>query len=155
MTLIGEPTLTANGVHFRRGTNGGIFNSIIVDWASTGFRMQHDETFDNGVGPRPTVYAKFVGVEDGISSSASFRAAFGPNPVVGNGQFMFTLPKRSDVTVRVFDTRGRLVDTVFSGTREAGPVNLGWTPRNQASGVYFYQVQAGDQVATGKLMVVD
>ena len=76
LTLIGEPTLTANGIHFRRGTNGGIFNSIVTGWASTGFRMQHDETFDNGVGPRPSFYtATPVAAPDPVLTQPAFRVA--------------------------------------------------------------------------------
>ena len=115
--------------------------------------MQHIETFQNGVGPRPSLWTAFGEEPVSVTSVAQFRAQFGPNPVVGNGQFMFSLPRATDVKIRVFNARGRLVDTVFAGQLEAGPQVMSWTPRNQASGVYFYQVQAGGQVATGKLLI--
>lgn len=153
LTLIGAP-LTANGVHFRRGTNGAVFNSIIVDWVSSGFRMQHDETFDNGVGPQPPLYAS-TGVGGPGFTNASFRVSLGRNPVVGTGQFMFSLPKGEDVQIRVFNARGRLVDTVHSGFLGEGLHTISWNPREQSSGMYLYQVQAGRQVATGKMTVVN
>ena len=144
LTLIGEPTLTANGIHFRRGTNGGIFNSVIVDWKSTGFRMQHDETFDNGVGPRPSFYAATpVSAPDPVQTQPAFRVALDRNPVFGNSNFMFNLTGAADVQIRVFNVRGRLVDTVHSGFLGEGSHMIGWNPKNQSSGVYLYQVQAG------------
>ena len=161
LTLIGGSQgrgTSSTGINFRRGTNGGVFNSIIVDFAGVAFDMDSAATFANGVGPRPalqSVGTVTTGIEGGISNSA-FNVSFAPNPVqAGNGMFRFTLPKSSDVQVRVFNARGRLVDTVFSGRLDAGTRELSWTPRNQANGVYFYQVQAGGQVASGKLMLVN
>lgn len=156
LTLIGEPTLTANGIHFRRGTNGGIFNSIITGWASTGFRMQHDETYDNGVGSQPGLYtAGPTAAPDPVLTQPAFRVALDRNPVFGNSNFMFNLTRGADVQIRVFNAAGRLVDTVHNGFLGEGSHRIGWNPRNQSSGVYLYQVEAGSNVAAGKLTVVN
>lgn len=154
LTLIGEPTKTANGIHFRRGTNGGIFNSIIVDWNSTGFRMQHDETFDNGVGPQPTLLTPVTAVDDRVTLPG-FRVSFAPNPVISNSTFSFTLTRPEQVEIRVFNVRGRLVERVVDRQLGAGPHTISWNPREQSNGIYLYQVRAGEKVATGKMMVVN
>jgi hypothetical protein len=152
VTLIGEPTLTGHGVHFRRGTNGGVFNSIIVDWNSVGFRMQHNETFDNGVGIRPPVQNHATAVDLPLTNAA-FRVAFGPNPVSARSVFAFNLGTTERVDIKVFNLRGRLVESVYSGSLGAGSHTIGWIPKDKAAGVYLYQVRAGNQVASGKLMV--
>ena len=162
VTLIGGSTgkgTSSTGTNFRRGTNGGVFNSIIVDFVGVGFDMDNSATFANGVGPRPSLFTGdlTIGIEDGISNAAAFAVKFGPNPFQANGQgqFRFALPRATDVSIKVFDARGRLVDSVYEGRLEAGIQNKVWTPRNQANGVYFYQVQAGDQVASGKMMLIN
>lgn len=157
LTLIGEPTLTGHGIHFRRGTNGGVLNSIITNFQAVGFRMQHDETFDNGVGARPSLYTAPppTGIGGESFTQSAFRVSLDRNPVFGNSHFMFSLARTADVKIRVFNIQGRLVDTVYSGALGEGAHMIGWNPRSSASGVYLYQVQAGNQVATGKLTVVN
>ena len=161
LTLIGGSTgrgTSSTGINFRRGTNGGVFNSIIMDFAGVAFDMDNSATFANGVGFRPSllsVGSVGTGIENGISNSA-FDVSFAPNPVqTGNGMFSFTLPRAGEIKIRIFDARGRLVETVASERREAGFHTVSWTPRNQANGVYFYQVQAAGQVASGKMMLID
>ena len=54
---------------------------------------------------------------------------------------------------------GPLVATLHDGVLPSGLHTLGWSGVNDAgqdvkSGVYFARLEAGDQVATGKVLVV-
>ncbi len=73
-----------------------------------------------------------------------------PNPFNPMTVIEFELRDASAVTVRVFDVHGRVVATLADGLMGAGPHALTWDARDQASGVYFYQVSAGGIVETRK-----
>jgi hypothetical protein len=70
-----------------------------------------------------------------------------PNPFAFSTQVRFDLPERSNVTVRVYDIRGRLVSSLIDGEREAGSYQAEWNGRGSqgeslASGVYLFQFRA-------------
>ncbi|MBT5057438.1 MAG: T9SS type A sorting domain-containing protein, partial [Gemmatimonadetes bacterium] len=64
-----------------------------------------------------------------------------------------------DAELSLFNLSGQRVATLISGLREAGSYTLHWDGRDDAgrdlaSGMYFYRLAAGDQVATQKLMLL-
>jgi len=71
-----------------------------------------------------------------------------PNPFNTIVNLSFSLPVGGEVTVKVYDTSGRRVATLFEGTLEAGVHRLHWDASNFASGVYFVRLNSG-----GKAMV--
>ena len=102
-----------------------------------------------------------VAVEEGSSAPAMFAVLPSyPNPVrTGAATIRFTLPERRVVTLRVYDGSGRLVRELFDGQRTAGMHKVEWDGADQhgrqvASGVYFYQLDAGQESLTRKLTLV-
>jgi hypothetical protein len=82
-----------------------------------------------------------------------------PNPFNPQTEIAFELPQRMPARLSVFDLRGRLVKTLVDGVREAGPQKVIWNGRDArgarvASGVYLYQLRAGDQVEQRKMTLV-
>ncbi len=81
-----------------------------------------------------------------------------PNPSSGPVRFVYDLMEPAAVTLRIFDVRGRLVATVLEGvSRSAGRHVETWfgisLDGNQVpSGVYLYELVAGYNRATGKLI---
>ncbi len=114
-------------------------------------------------GWRGDVVASSMGIDDITAGSdptpapaiVDFAVDVSPNPVVNQALFSFRLPATADVELRVFDTRGRLVETILQSTRPAGLNSASWNPRGQSAGTYFYQLRAGTRVSRGKLIVVD
>jgi hypothetical protein len=87
-----------------------------------------------------------------------------PNPFNPETWIPYQIRESADVVIRIYDTHGRLVRTIDLGHRKAG-FYLGrtsaayWDGRNDAgeqvaSGVYFYQLQAGDFSATRRMVIV-
>jgi len=87
-----------------------------------------------------------------------------PNPFNPETWIPYKLRKPSEVVVRIYDAQGKLVSTLDLGQRVAG-FYLGrsrsahWGGRNDAgekvaSGVYFYQIKAGDFSATRRMLIV-
>jgi hypothetical protein len=66
-----------------------------------------------------------------------------PNPSV-RPTIQYSLAARSDVTLEVFDLRGRLVERRRVGSREAGVQELVFDGSNVASGVYLYRLRVVD-----------
>ena len=68
--------------------------------------------------------------------------------------FSIDLPSNFDVSLPVYDVRGRLVSELVSGMKEQGSYVAIWDAADQASGVYFMKLVAGTSVQTQKVMLV-
>jgi hypothetical protein len=56
--------------------------------------------------------------------------------------------------LKVFDILGNEVATLVNNYNNAGNYNIRWEPSNATSGVYFYQLKAGDVVKTNKMILL-
>ncbi|HEY3250753.1 MAG TPA: M1 family aminopeptidase [Ignavibacteria bacterium] len=65
-----------------------------------------------------------------------------PNPFNPTTKINFDLPARSNVELKVYDTAGRLVSTIFSGMIDVGKYTAEFDASNLASGVYYYELRA-------------
>ncbi|MBD3181838.1 T9SS type A sorting domain-containing protein [Candidatus Poribacteria bacterium] len=87
-----------------------------------------------------------------------------PNPWNPETWIPYQLPEGADVELSVFDTSGKLVRKLDLGFKEPGQYMtkekaIYWDGKNQqgeevASGVYFYRLTAGENVATRKTIVL-
>jgi hypothetical protein len=77
-----------------------------------------------------------------------------PNPFNPSTTIRYGLPSRSHVTLTVFNTLGQQVATLVQGEQEAGYHEAVFDASGLASGVYLYRLQAGDFVASRKLILV-
>ena len=87
-----------------------------------------------------------------------------PNPFNPETWIPYQLARPSYVTVRIFNSAGRLVRTLDLGNKEAGIYAdrmkaAYWDGTNEmrehvASGVYFYAIQAGNLTANRKMLLV-
>lgn len=64
-----------------------------------------------------------------------------PNPFNGSTVITYDLPRDTRVTIRVFDTAGRLVDTVVSAHQPAGRHQVHFNADRLPSGRYFYRLE--------------
>ena len=77
-----------------------------------------------------------------------------PNPFNPSTTIKYDLPKASLVWLSVFDILGRQVSVLVNERRDAGVHEVKFDGSNLASGVYFYQLKAGDFVATKRLLLL-
>lgn len=75
-----------------------------------------------------------------------------PNPGSGIVNFSFALPYRSEVSLRIYDLKGRAVAEVCRDEFDAGKHSISYQ-HDLASGVYLYCLKAGDYTATKKMVV--
>jgi hypothetical protein len=77
-----------------------------------------------------------------------------PNPFNPSTTITYEVPSATHVTITVYDMLGREVSVPVNDRREAGAYQVRFDGSNLASGVYFYRLQAGDYVATKKLLLM-
>jgi hypothetical protein len=87
-----------------------------------------------------------------------------PNPFNPETWIPFQLAEASDVTIKIFSSRGELVRTISLGHKEAGSyLNKDkatyWNGKNDAgervsSGVYVYAISAGKYAATRRMVIL-
>ncbi len=77
-----------------------------------------------------------------------------PNPFNPTTNISFSLPKRSFVSLKVFDLLGREVTTIVSEELSAGNYTRRWNAANMANGIYFYRLRAGNFIETKKLILL-
>ena len=77
-----------------------------------------------------------------------------PNPFNPSTNIYYELPKRTEVQITIYDLLGRKVTTLVSETQEAGYKSVSWDATNVSSGMYFYQIRAGDFVETKKMVLL-
>lgn len=98
-------------------------------------------------------YRASVAVEPGLEVPAKLSVTNSPNPFTGATNIRFSLSESSDVTLNVYDITGRLVTNLISGRRAPGEHGVMFEASGLASGVYFYRLQAGEQVKTGHMVL--
>jgi hypothetical protein len=76
-----------------------------------------------------------------------------PNPARGETVISFELPEDTDVTLSVYDLSGRRVATLADGLLPAGEHERAVS--GLAPGVYIYRLDAGDFVATQKMVIIE
>jgi|GEM_PF-979069 len=77
-----------------------------------------------------------------------------PNPFNSSTVLSYQLPVASHVRLQVYDTAGRLVETLVDGWRSAGMHELTWDAGALPSGLYFAKLEAGRYVGMQKLVLV-
>jgi hypothetical protein len=77
-----------------------------------------------------------------------------PNPFNPTTAISYQLSTNSFVTLKVYDLLGREVATLVNGQREAGSYQTTFDASHLSSGVYLYQLRAGDYVQTRKMALM-
>ena len=86
-----------------------------------------------------------------------------PNPFNPETWIPYQLAEPAEVTLTIYDIRGRVVRTLALGNQPVGIYQsrskaVHWDGRNHlgekvATGVYFYTLKVGDYTATRKLLI--
>jgi hypothetical protein len=87
-----------------------------------------------------------------------------PNPFNPTTIINYSVPKSCLVTIKVYDVMGRVIGTLVNAEKSAGNYSVqfsaqggsasGGNENQLASGIYFYRMQAGDFIATKKLILL-
>lgn len=154
-----------SATEFYRGTlqeeHGFSEASRFADLAGRDFRLQSNcPNIDKGV-PIPNINDNFNGQAPDLGafeyqSTAQIATAASqpmsqillenyPNPFNNQMVISYTLPRALPVRLTIFNALGQLVTVLEESMKPAGTHQLHWKPENQASGVYWFQLQAGSE----------
>jgi photosystem II stability/assembly factor-like uncharacterized protein len=77
-----------------------------------------------------------------------------PNPFNSSTKIKFSLPKSSNVLLKVFDSIGNEIETLVNEFKSSGTYEITWYAANLPSGIYFYQIRSNSFIGTRKLILL-
>ena len=102
-----------------------------------------------------------VGVEDSDDSNIQNFELVGnyPNPFNPCTTIEYTIPKRADVKLSIFNINGQKIKTLFSGKQDRGNYQMKWNGTNDdylrvPSGTYLYILKIDDTVVSNKMILL-
>ena len=120
-------------------TNGGEVEGLNMIWDAL-------YTYSSTI---PTIVENDQETPTEFSLSQNF-----PNPFNPVTTIKYSIPKTSNILIKVFDVLGNEITTLFNEEKQTGTYELNWNAANLPSGVYFYQLKAGDFVQTRKMILL-
>ncbi|MDO9392085.1 MAG: FlgD immunoglobulin-like domain containing protein [bacterium] len=125
---------------------------------SANWTLRHNTTRQT----MPTGPFNVTGVEGSPGDQnlpGSFSLNAWPNPANHGSRISFKLPGPVTVEFSIFNIAGQKITSLASGYRKAGVHRLSWNLKDSKgnavpTGIYFYQLLAGNQSVVQKLLVV-
>lgn len=83
-----------------------------------------------------------------------------PNPFTSSLSISFSLDKSSEVNASVYNSKGQLINTFYSGTLEKGTRNLSWSGNDTlgkacANGVYIIKIKTASGITSQKVLKIN
>ena len=98
-------------------------------------------------------YSNIVEVEIAAPLEFSLEQNY-PNPFNPSTIINYQLPKAGNVTLKVYDVLGKEVATLVNEEKPAGNYEVEFDASNLASGVYYYQLRAGEFLFSKKMLLL-
>jgi hypothetical protein len=81
-----------------------------------------------------------------------------PNPFIEQINISFNVDKTADVSVRIFDETGRMINNLFEGSLSNGSHSFVWAGNSTFgarlnNGIYFYRVEINGKSKSGKILL--
>ena len=100
-----------------------------------------------------------TGIEEDLQKPLTFKLEQNyPNPFNPSTRIQYQVSSNSHVSLNVYDVLGNEIATLVNEEKEPGSFevefNLASGNRNLASGVYFYQLKAGEFIETKKMILL-
>ena len=77
-----------------------------------------------------------------------------PNPFNPKISFKFFVPSRELISIEIFDSNGRLVNTMVKEILEPGEHTMSWNAFNQSSGVFFIKFTYQNKYSVKKVILI-
>ncbi len=131
-----------------------------TDDVSQGRNPDGSETWATLTTPTPGTTNGSVSVNEQINlpSSITLEQNY-PNPFNPTTTISYDLPKRSQVTLGIYDLLGKQIKTLVNQSQDVGNKIAVWDGtdnlgRQVSAGVYLYQIQAGEFIQTRKMLLL-
>jgi len=101
------------------------------------------------------IYANPVSTSEiQISPNSFYLYQNSPNPFNPSTRIMFQIPYRSLVTLKIFDVLGNEVIILVNEEKQPGIYEIDFNNQQISSGVYYYQIKAGNFIETKKMILL-
>lgn len=138
--------LATSEVYQTEDGNGNIVDgNVVIRYAGDNFYTVNGDTFDVATSIADDSYATLPEV-------VSLKNY--PNPFNAQTVIKYDISKASAVTITIYDMLGRPVALLVDDYQQAGRHQITWDAKKSASGLYFYKLNAGDLVETGKMLLI-
>jgi len=77
-----------------------------------------------------------------------------PNPFNPTTKIKYSIPRRSNLTLKIYNVLGQEVATLVNEAKPAGSYEINWNANKCASGIYFYQIKSGEFIKTKKMILL-
>ncbi len=141
------------GVPMGDSTAGGVYSPRGAAWSNDGTYMYLAD-YDYNVVSVWKASASSVQKEEGVNPETFELTQNYPNPFNPTTNIKFSIPKRSFVTLKVYDVVGREVATLVNQEKEAGTYNVKFNASNLASGMYIYTLTTGNFTSSKKMVLM-
>ena len=102
-----------------------------------------------------SIHLIVTGVEEEELQPLTFKLEQNyPNPFNPSTKIKYSVSQSSNVVIKVFDILGNEVETLLNEEKPAGTYEITWHAENLPTGVYFYQLKAGDFINTKKMLLL-
>jgi hypothetical protein len=126
----------------------GSRNVVLFGGASASGEINETWTFGGGD------YITDVETED-IHPPASFTLMQNyPNPFNPATNIIYTIPEQSKVMLKIYGIAGNQIDILIDEEKAAGIHEIKWNATDLPSGIYFYQLKAGEFIQTKKMILL-
>jgi hypothetical protein len=98
--------------------------------------------------------ANSISNNESVSSYSFSLSQNYPNPFNPKTRIQYSLPEALHVSMNVYNQLGQKVAILFEGDKEAGQYSINWNADQYASGVYFYELAAGNYRDVKKLILL-
>jgi len=98
--------------------------------------------------------ATAITIKDGVVPVKFALEQNYPNPFNPITTINYSIPKASKVKLTIYDALGRKVADLVNERQEIGAYEVTFDASSLASGMYFYQINAGDFIKTQKMILL-
>jgi uncharacterized repeat protein (TIGR01451 family) len=128
-------------------TNTAVVSSLSLDEESSNNEAQAEITVKVNTSTEPEI------VPETFALRPNYPNPFNPGRVATT--IAFDIPRREHVRLTILNVLGQPVDVLVDGTLNAGRYSVPWNAaRVASSGLYFYRLEAGRNVATRSMLLL-
>ena len=98
-------------------------------------------------------YSEVVEINIGLPTEFNLSQNY-PNPFNPSTTINFSVPKSEFVTLKLYDVLGNEIETLVNDQKPAGNYEVAFNASNLPSGVYYYQLKAGNSIETKKMVLM-
>ena len=98
-------------------------------------------------------YSQVIELKNNLSKEYVLEQNY-PNPFNPTTVISYSIPKSSNVSVKVFDVLGNTIATLVNQNQSIGSYKVNFNASALSNGIYFYKISAGEFTSIKKMMLI-